>query len=126
LPELQKTGGDSFPILHKHLLESLAALRDAGTCVLATAKTDPALAAATAAPFLRLAGNVIGGAALFKTALLATNEIRGGSGDPVYARAKILTAEFYAEHILTLSTGLAKTVKIGGKTVISAAAQEYF
>lgn len=126
LPVLEKTGGEHFPVLYQSLLQSLAALRDAGAWVVTTAKGNPALAAATASPFLRLAGNVLGGYYLFKTASLATADLGSKTGDPRYLNAKILTARFYADHILTLSTGLARTVKEGGNSPLLSNMGDYF
>ena len=124
LPELG--AHDEGKDLKQALGESLAALRDAGTYILATAKSDAALAAATAAPFLRLAGNVLGGFYLFKTARLAMDDLKAGSGNAGYMKAKILGAQFYAAHVLPLSTGLAATVKNGGKSVLMADEKESF
>ena len=112
-----------LPVLQSSLTDSLAALRDATTWVLANGKTSPALAAATACPFARLAGNVVAGFYLFKTALLALED---QAGDRLYGKAKVTTAEFYAEHVLSLSSGLAKSVKTGGQSVLTAAQKEYF
>ena len=121
LPELKKIGGEDFTILFNALSDSLSALRDAAAWVLANAKNAPALVAATASPFLRLAGNTLGGFYLFKTALLAQQDLENQSGDPAYLKAKIGTAQFYAEHVLPLSSGLTKTVKAGGRSVLASA-----
>lgn len=118
LPDLQKIDDASFLSLHSRLSESLAALREAGAWILANAKNNPLLTAATASPFLRLAGNVIGGAYLLKTALLAHEDLTADHSDPAYLKRKIRTAHFYAEHVLTLSTGLARIVQEGGQSVL--------
>jgi hypothetical protein len=126
LPELQKASGDAFPVLRTNLSEALAATRDAGAWILETAKADTAWAAASAAPFLRLMGNTLGGYYLFKTALLAAQDAGSRSGDPDYLASKIITARFYAEHVLTLAEGLARVVKDGGGVVLQAEGDKFF
>jgi alkylation response protein AidB-like acyl-CoA dehydrogenase len=126
LPELQKASGDAFPVLRKTLSEALAATRDAGAWILETAKIDAARAAASAAPFLRLTGNTLGGYYLFKTALLAAQDAGSRSGDPDYLAAKIITAWFYAEHVLPMSEGLARAVKDGGGAILQAEGDKFF
>lgn len=118
LVDLKKNDNANFMALHNALTESLVALRDAGAWVLATAKTSPAVAAATASPFLRLAGNTIAGFYLFKCAVLADADLRAGNGDSQFLSGKITNARFYADHVLALSQGLAKTVKEGAKSVL--------
>ena len=125
LPDLQKASGTAFKILHKHLAESLLATHEATAWLLAN-KANPALVAATAAPFLRLTGNMLGGYYLIKTALLAATDLAAGEGDAHYLENKILTARFYAEHVLTLSNGLSQTVKEGGSAVLSGDIKDCF
>src|SRR5262249_54799468 len=59
LPELKKQSGDDFATMHKHLSEALGALCESSAWMLKQAKKNPSAAAASATPFLRLAGNVI-------------------------------------------------------------------
>lgn len=126
LSDMKKTGGTDFATLQNSLSESLAALRDATAWVLANAKTSPALVAATAAPFLRLTGNVIGGFYLFKSAWLAHEDVKSGSGNSAFLINKIRTALFYASHTLALSSGLARLVKEGGDSMKASDQVSYF
>ncbi len=110
--------GETLNVLHASLEKSFTALREASDWVLIKAKTNPNLVAATASPFLRLAGNTLGGYFLFKTALLAHEDLTTKTGNAHYLKNKIVTAQFYAEHVLTLSEGLARTVQTGGATAL--------
>jgi alkylation response protein AidB-like acyl-CoA dehydrogenase len=120
LGELAKLSSpqDSFSVMHVYLLEAVALLKDAAGWMASTAKSDAALAAATASVFLRLTGNVLGGYYLFKAAMLAQEDLKTGTGDAGYLQDKIMTARFFAEHVLALSTGLARTVKVGGAIIL--------
>ena len=61
LPELAKQPGDDCASMHKHLANALESLKVSGNWIAKKAKEDPATAAASAAPFLRLMGNAAGG-----------------------------------------------------------------
>lgn len=125
LPELKKSG-EAFAAMYAALSESLAALREAAAWVLLNARDNPALVAAAATPFLRLAGNVLGGFYLAKTALLTLEDSDIADSDPHFLKAKITTAHFYAAHILPLSAGLAATVKTGGPPLLAIDGKSYF
>ncbi len=98
---------DETPALARvgqRLADGLAALEAATAWVLAHGGTD-ALAAAT--PYLKLAGDVIGGWVLGREALAAA-----GSDEP-WLKAKGALARLYADQVLTLAPGLAQGV-MGG------------
>jgi len=119
LPELKAQIGDDCASIYKHLAQSLNAVRQAGDWILLTAKTDVLFAAASAAPFLRLMGNMLGGYYLAKSAVLAQKELAHHSSDSSFLAAKILTARFYAEHVLPQCTALAVTVMEGANVIAS-------
>jgi hypothetical protein len=123
LPALTALTGDEAPVMHRHFTRALMHLREAGEWILKTAKTDATAAAASAAPFLRLMGNVTGGYYLLKSAVLAQKDMGEKLGDTNFLASKILTARFYAEHVLPLSSGLSTVVKEGWP--VSLSAQEY-
>jgi hypothetical protein len=102
----------------ERLSASLGHLREAAAWIIPRAKSDPATAAAGAAPFLRLTGNTLGGFYLIKSAHLAAQDLKAGAGDAAFLKAKIATAQFYADHILPQNTALAATVMEGAGTTM--------
>jgi 3-(methylthio)propanoyl-CoA dehydrogenase len=64
-----------------------------------------ALGAAT--PMLMLAGVVSGGWQMARAALAAHAALQSGQGDAAFMRAKIATAHFYADHVMSRADGLA-------------------
>jgi len=68
-------------------------------------------------PYLRLFGVVTGGWLLAKSALAAERQIEAGGGDRQFYAAKILTARFFAEHLLAPAPALLPAVT-GGETVM--------
>jgi hypothetical protein len=125
LPELTALPGDDAQIMHKHLSRALKNLRDTGEWMLKQAKEDVAVAAAVAMPFLQLMGNAVGGYYLIKSAAIAQKEMSQRTGDPAFFSAKIITARFYAEHVLPACGSLAITVMEGAATTLSASEEMF-
>ena len=111
--------GDDCTVMHAHLGIAVDALRDAGVWILQNAKEDPVAAAASAAPFLRLMGNILGGFYLIQSAVHAQQNLATRTGDPAYLSTKILTARFYAGHVLPLCKGLSVIVTKGSTATLA-------
>jgi hypothetical protein len=85
---------------------------------------DTREAAASAVPFLKLAGTVLGGGLMARAALVADQGLNAGEGDAQFYGAKIKTARFYCEHMLPQASALAHTVMHGaGATLALSEAQ---
>ncbi|MFY9287492.1 MAG: acyl-CoA dehydrogenase [Alphaproteobacteria bacterium] len=125
LPELKKLPGDDCASIYKHLSNALSQLDQAATWILKKAKEDAIAAAASAAPFLRLMGNALGGYYLAKSALIAQNGLAERGADAHFLNNKIMTARFYAEHVLPQCAALAITVT-DGSTVTTATTDQFF
>jgi len=119
LPELRALPGDDFATLSKHLAFAVQSLLDCGAWMIKQAKSDAPAAAAVAAPFLRLIGNVLGGYYLAKCAVLAQHDLMAGSDNADFLTSKIMTARFYAEHVLPLCGALAVTVMDGSRVTLA-------
>jgi len=94
------------------------ALTTAGEYVATNYGKDVRAVAAGAVPFLRLLGIVSGGWMMARAALAAQKKITAGDTDPFYP-AKLVTAQFYAEHVLVAAQGLATEVIAGGATTLA-------
>jgi len=116
---------EGFQCLLDNLTHSFAALMDAAVFLLKNGKTNAALTAASSVPFLKLFGNVLGGYYLVRSALLAQEDLTAKKGDPEFLASKILTARFYATHVLPQCAGLAETV-IAGANPTAEASEETF
>ncbi len=80
--------------------------------------TDTATAAAGAAPYLELFGEVCAGWLTARQALAAERLLAIGRGDPAFLRAKLATARFFADHFLALAPGRLPAI-LGGATVLA-------
>ncbi|PPR75419.1 MAG: hypothetical protein CFH05_00702, partial [Alphaproteobacteria bacterium MarineAlpha3_Bin4] len=80
---------------------------------------------AGAVPYLRLLGLVAGGWAMGRAAQVAVNYRNAGDDNSGFYRAKILTARFYAEHLLPETSSLAAVVIHGSSTVSMATETDF-
>jgi alkylation response protein AidB-like acyl-CoA dehydrogenase len=91
------------------LSAGIEALEHASALMMARKGTPDALAAA--APFLALAGDVVGGWMHAKAALSPK------PGDAGYLKTKIALAEFYAAHVLAAAPGRAAAIESGAAAI---------
>ncbi len=78
-------------------------------------------------PYLMLAGNVVAGWQLARALLVAEAQLaRGdGDGDAAFLQAKVATARFYAEHLLSKAPGMRDTIVDGGASVTAMALESF-
>ncbi len=122
--DMARQGNAHLSAIRTRFQAAVDALARAGEWLVATYAKDVRAAAAGAVPFLTLFGIVAGGWQMTRAALIAQSKIDDGDNDPFYP-AKIITARFFADHLLTQADGLASTV-IEGATGVMALAEEQF
>jgi hypothetical protein len=115
--ELGEQAGADFAAMKRRLDAGIAALTRSATWLIETFPNDIKAAHAGSVPFLKLTGIVTGGWQLFRAALVAQAHIENGDADPFYA-AKVVTARFYADHILAQADGLAEAIVDGAAGVM--------
>jgi alkylation response protein AidB-like acyl-CoA dehydrogenase len=112
--------GPDFGTLRIALADGLTDLDQATDWILAHQKSgDPRDAAAGAVPFMRLWGTVVGGWLLARGALAARSALADGAEGKDFLNAKIITARFYAEHILPRSASLKAASMAGAGTIMA-------
>ena len=110
--------GPAFAALAAALGRGADAVAQAADYIVAGFGSDVRTVAVGAVPFLRLMGVVCGGWMMTRAALAAQGKMDGGDADPFYP-AKIATACFYADHVLTEAPGLALEVVQGGASALA-------
>jgi hypothetical protein len=108
-----------------HLAAGIAALRRCVGSVVDLHRSDVRCAAAGAVPLLELFGIVAGGWQMARAALAAHERLAQGSGDAAFLRAKVLTARFYADHVLVQAPGLAEAAVNGAGAVLAIADDQF-
>jgi acyl-CoA dehydrogenase len=98
---------------------AVAALAQGTEWVVDASEARPQAVAASAVPYLELAGTTLGGMLMAQSALVAAARVASGEGDTRFYRAKLRTARFYAEHVLPLAAAAAQTVMSGAETTLA-------
>ncbi|WP_439685777.1 Acyl-CoA dehydrogenase related to the alkylation response protein AidB [Cupriavidus oxalaticus] len=119
---LAKHGGAAFTAVQAQLANGRAALEAVVEFVVANAKSDPNAVFAGSVPYLKLCGIVFSGWQLGR-AMLAADAKR--AEDPNFHDAKIATAHFFAQHVLSQATALRDAV-VGGAAPVNALTAEQF
>ncbi len=81
--------------------------------------TEPNDAAAGSSPFMRLAGVVVGGYYLARSAQVAQELLDTGDGDTDFLNDKIATALFYAEQVMPTVSGLVPAITQGAERLFA-------
>ena len=104
---------DRLAPLGTALADGVTHMSDAALWLGGRLATQPNDVAAGSAPFLRLAGVVVGGYYLARSAQIAQQLLDAGEGDPDFLNDKITTSMFYGEQILPTAAGLVTTITRG-------------
>jgi alkylation response protein AidB-like acyl-CoA dehydrogenase len=117
--EMKAAPGDDLAAIRAAVQAAADALEDATRWVAQSVKADLVAALAGSVPFLRLAGTVLGGWLLARSAQAAQVRLATRDGDPAFLEAKIVTARFYAEVILPPALAQLGPLKAAGRTVFA-------
>jgi alkylation response protein AidB-like acyl-CoA dehydrogenase len=104
---LKSQDGESFVSIATQLGAGRRALASVVEFVVKQAKRDPNAVFAGSVPYLKLAGLVLAGWQMARAALVAQNK---RAEDPSFHRANILTAQFFAEHLLPQATAIEASI----------------
>ena len=123
--ELARRDSAAARAMLKALSEARMALLDVVEFVVAHGKTRPNAVFAGSVPYLMLAGNTVAGWQLARALLVAEERLSKGEDDVSFLGAKVATAHFYAEHILTRTSSLRAAI-LGGGDSVTGLALEWF
>ena len=101
------------------LASAIASLKEATQWISQAYAGNPAAVAAGSVYYLKLMGITCGGWMMARGALAASKALDAGKGDRDFLRGKVLTARFYADHILPQAMGLSAITMRGGDSVIA-------
>ncbi|WP_411878263.1 acyl-CoA dehydrogenase [Polaromonas sp. YR568] len=118
--ELVKQGSADALAVAKRLKAARLAFIDVVDFVAGNTKASPNAVFAGSVPYLMLAGNVVAGWQMARSLLVAQEQIAQGV-DTAFMQAKIITARFYADHLLTKAPGLRDSIVEGADSVTALA-----
>jgi len=122
--ELTANGSADALAVAKRLKAAREAFVEVVDFVAGNTKASPNAVFAGSVPYLMLAGNVMAGWQLARALLVAQSQIAAGQ-DVAFMQAKIVTARFYADHMLTKVPGLRDAVLEGSQSVTDLALDAY-
>jgi 3-(methylthio)propanoyl-CoA dehydrogenase len=118
--ELAKSGTANALAVAKRLKAAREAFIDVVDFVAGNTKASPNAVFAGSVPYLMLAGNVMAGWQMARGLLVAQEQLAAGN-DAAFMQAKITTARFYADHILSKAPGLRDSIVDGADSVTALA-----
>ena len=110
--ELRASGSAHAQAMAQRLQAAREAFVDAVEFIASSTKGNPNAAFAGSVPYLMLAGNLMAGWQLGRALLVSERELAAGN-DAAFMQAKVTTARFYADHILTRVPGLRDSIVAG-------------
>jgi alkylation response protein AidB-like acyl-CoA dehydrogenase len=122
--ELLKHDSAAARAVAKQLAAARRAFLDVVEFVVAQAKGNPNAVFAGSVPYLMLGGNLVAGWQMARALLVAEQRLAAGT-DVEFMRAKIVTARFYADHILSRAPGLRDSIVEGAAGVTEMALEAY-
>ncbi len=123
--ELAASASADLQAIGKQLTLGANAMDEVVTYVAANMKSDIKAVFAGSVLYLKLAGVVLGGWQMARAALVAEQKLQAGAGDHKFYGAKIGTARFFAEHVLT-QAGAYRTAIIEGSAGVLALDEDQF
>ena len=122
--DLQANGSADALAMAKRLEAARAAFVEVVDFVAGNSKASPNAVYAGSVPYLMLAGNLMAGWQMGRSLLVAQAQLAAGV-DTQFMQAKISTARFYGDHILTKVPGLRDSI-VDGADAVTALALEAF
>jgi alkylation response protein AidB-like acyl-CoA dehydrogenase len=119
VPQLAASSDAALRAIGESLRVSLECLRSTVAWVSKTFAAQPAAVAAGSVYVLKLMGITLGGWMLARSAQIASGQLADGEGDAGYLRGKILTARFFAEHVMTQAPAFAAAATRGAESVLA-------
>ncbi|MGZ8321203.1 MAG: acyl-CoA dehydrogenase, partial [Telluria sp.] len=123
--ELAGVDNADFAAIARQLGEGSRALEAVVEFVVANTKSDIKAVFAGSVLYLKLAGIVLGGWQMARAALAAQRKLDAGEGDAKFYKAKIATARFFADHMLSQSGGLRIAIVEGSAGVLALDADQF-
>jgi hypothetical protein len=122
--DLAKRDSDAARSMHRRLQAARQAYEQVVQFVANGVKDDPNAVFAGSVPYLMLAGNVVAGWQMARALIVAEDRLAAGE-DAGFMRAKIATARFYAEHILSKVPGVRDSIVEGSAGITSMALEAF-
>ncbi|WP_151448271.1 acyl-CoA dehydrogenase [Lacisediminimonas profundi] len=122
---LAAAGSGDLVAIGTQLVAGSLALKEVVDFIVANMKSDIRGVFAGSVLYLKLAGIVAGGWQMARAALVAQRQLQAGEGDAAFLKAKIATARFFADHILSQAAGYRAAI-VSGSAAVMALTEDQF
>ena len=122
--DLNKNGSADALAVARRLQGARLAFLEVVAFVADQTRASPNAVFAGSVPYLMLAGNLMAGWQLARAWLVAQEQLAQGV-DEAFMRAKLVTARFYADHLLTRAPGLRDAILDGADSVTGLALESF-
>ncbi len=119
LPALSASADANLKSIGDSLNTAVGKLRETVQWVSKTFPSNPAAVAAGSVYVLKLVGITLGGWMLARSAEIASRQLAKGEGDAAFLKSKILTARFFADHVMSQAGSLASAITRGSESVLA-------
>jgi alkylation response protein AidB-like acyl-CoA dehydrogenase len=123
--DLLQLGTDDAKAIAHRLAAARKAFLDVVNFIVDTAASDPNAAYSGSVPYLMLAGNVVSGWQLARSYVAAHQALAAGDTDDAFMQAKMVTARFYADHILSKAPSVRDGIVEGAHSVTAMALEAF-
>jgi alkylation response protein AidB-like acyl-CoA dehydrogenase len=118
LPQLETADDVNLKAMAKSLARGIAEFQRATEWIVTVFRDNPGAVNAGCVHYLKLAGTVTGAWIMARSAVVAAGMLAKGEGDTDFLKAKLITARFFADHILPFADGYAQAVVVGADSVL--------
>ena len=123
--ELSASESVDLAAIRKQLGAAAKALEEVVDYIVANMKSDIKGVFAGSVPYLKMAGIVLGGWQMARAALIAQRKLKAGEGDAKFYQAKIATARFFADHILSQAASYRAAIVEGSAGVLALSEDQF-
>lgn len=123
--ELESAADGDLAAIRNQLAAGSKALEEVVDYIVANMKSDIKAVFAGSVPYLKMAGIVLCGWQMARAALIAQRKLDAGEGDARFYQAKIATARFFADHLLSQASSYRAAIT-GGSAGVLALAEDQF
>ncbi|WP_194711555.1 acyl-CoA dehydrogenase [Noviherbaspirillum soli] len=123
--ELESAASGDLAAIRNQLAAGSKALEEVVDYIVANMKSDIKAVFAGSVPYLKMAGIVLCGWQMARAALIAQKKLDAGEGDARFYQAKIATARFFADHLLSQASSYRAAI-VGGSAGVLALAEDQF
>jgi butyryl-CoA dehydrogenase len=123
--DLSGSGNADLAAIGRRLAVAADAYAEVVDYVVTRMKGDIRSVFAGSVPYLKLAGVVHGGWQLARAAAASVRSLEHGSDDRAFHSAKITTARFFADHVLTSAAGVRDSIVDGATGVLGLASEQF-